>query len=205
MIPKRIEEELRDGETLLWWGKPSVKIMWDEEKIGLKILIYLVLFMALSMSSSFFRSFHKLWIHLPLVVGALLLAVAVFYLVAYFKKENTWFVITDQRAMIVREKGIRTVSKPLRDIMFFENQPMRYGGVLHMGKYRRYSATRRLNYEKNCINDFMSDGDIWRIGKDKALDYFCFYSLEDPTPPRRSSANGQMRGSYSDPKLKKRV
>jgi hypothetical protein len=51
----------------------------------------------------------------------------------------------------------------------------------------------------------MSDGDIWRIGKDKALDYFCFYSLEDPDTPTAIIRERTNAREYSDPKLKKRV
>lgn len=171
-------------EQLLWCEKPSWKHMFKFEAQYISLYLFLFpLYYLLTMIA-----IHDGWVRILFLVFPYLfitLRIAAWLI----RKYNTYFVLTDRRAVIIfRKDGKWTeINKPYKKIWHCDVQTYRSGCNIHIGKYR-YNHSSPYNYETRkhdsiCIElneRFVSN---WLVHFHYTVDYFVFYDLDDCTIP----------------------
>ncbi len=211
-VPREIEDCLQSDESILWWGKPDLKIKSIDEKIAgygfLLVAAIIIAFFILTFGIKQFAVFYGFCLMTLFPVG-------IVYVYIYIKwrliKKSMFFTITDKRVFMQYNvnKNKKFIQKPLSEIHHFEVRKNKKGGNLYLGKYRFNMICFRFDYEKGYRDWFNSDEIFYRHPKIlfmhqyDPVKYFCFFDLADVDTPAQIIRERTSAKEYIDPKRKK--
>ncbi len=202
-VPKEIEVRLQTDEKLLWWGKPDKKMISRNEKVylieGSIVIVWFSLMINLIASMPFINL-------LIFIVSIILIYSVIWIFIDYYKKQNTYFLITNERVLRIDMSTDEIIQNNLSDLKYFESRYMKKGGNLYLGKYRFRAEGFRFDYIKGYVDKFNEDegmnrGRNWK--QYKTADYLFFYSLSDVDTPAQIIRERTSAKEYIDPKRKR--
>ncbi len=187
-LQKYLEEHSEKGETVLWQGKPDMKIMFYEEKIDWISPMFIIYLLAVFLSSII----SKQSIGFSLIIFSPILLWDFFFekMKWLYRKKNTMFVITNQRVfeLFIIDRYSEEViihEKKLDELVTYEVRKFEKGGNLHMGRSRyrtgssfdyikdeKYDPNHEDNISFHSFNNYMNH-----------INYFTFFDLVDVDTP----------------------
>ncbi len=205
-LPRKIKEHLQIDETLLWYGKPDKKIISRDEKVYLVEGIIRIAISFIMINIIVSMSFLNLMIF---IVSALLIYIIIRIIYWITTKQNTFFLITNERVLRIDMSANEVIQNNLSDLKYFEARYMKKGGNLYLGKYRFRAEGFRFDYTKGYVDRFNDDEGLNRsilIWKQyKTADYLFFYSLADVDTPAQIIRERTNAKEYIDPKRAKKT
>ena len=181
LINSRMKEFIGQ-ETLLWYDKPSLKNMF---KFEAKYVIQLCVFFPLSIIFVTI-AIHESWIRILFLTPSYILIISRIaeWLI---RKNNTYFVLTDKRAVIIYRKDNKwtQISKTFDEIRHCDIENYHDSTTIYIGKYR-FNKTNPYNYYTSQIDNVEFNQNILRnqfIQYIYSTDYFAFFDLKDSTLP----------------------